>query len=179
MAPGTSKCCKTGTYWWGRFLAPKTRNEMLKRTIRIRFLLLDFGTIFGTRKWAPFSYRQRRGGPLQSASLRLFFGVPKMISNMSPMCLCQRFMLQHCRAQSACILSASRARRIPWLLATRNHLSATLRGVFGCVIMGGPGAGKGHPGGKRVGGSCGSRYGTMFGTRFWTSFPAMRYLIHL
>ena len=41
-----------------------------------------------------------------------------MISNMSPMCLCQRFMLQHCRAQSACILSASRARRIPWLLAT-------------------------------------------------------------
>jgi hypothetical protein len=159
VAPETSKCCKTGTYWWGRFLAPKTRNEMLKRTIRIRFLFLDFGTIFGTRKWAPFSYRQRRGGPLQSASLRLFFGVPKMISNMSPKVPVSAF---HVTTLSCAVrVNSVRQPRPQDSLAPRNHLSATRRGVFACVIMGGPGAGKEIPGGKRAGGRCGSRYGTM------------------
>ena len=99
--PRDLEVLQNGDLLVGTFSGPKTRNKLLKRIFRFRFLLLDFGSLFGTRKWGPFSYRQRRGGPLQSASLRLFFGVPKMISNMSPKCLCQRFMLQHCHVPSA------------------------------------------------------------------------------
>ena len=50
-SPGTPPATKWGITWWGRFLVQKTRGKMLQRTIRVRFLPLDFRTIFGTRKW--------------------------------------------------------------------------------------------------------------------------------